>query len=268
MQTQDIAAVKFLQSRIGDSKKYTGIILGSGYGGLADMLHDSICIPYQEIPGFPVTTVLGHAGTLIVGQLGDRNIMIINGRFHAYEGHSMEQLGFPIQVMRQLGVEKLIITSASGGVNENYQPGDIVVIKDHLNLVGNHPIRSYDRKSPHRKYNVYDPRLVHRVQSLGKSLHIPLQSGVYTYMSGPQFETPAEVKMIRLLGGDLVGMSTVPEALMASHLGMEVIGLSYVANLGAGMKNAASLSHSEVLETMAKIQPMVMRLIQNILQNW
>ncbi|MCL4141468.1 UNVERIFIED_CONTAM: hypothetical protein GTU68_018929 [Idotea baltica] len=232
------------------------------------MLSNSVSIPYKNIPGFSPTTVHGHAGTLVAGQLDDQNILIMNGRFHAYEGHSMKQLGFPIQVMNRLGVNKLIITSASGGVNENYRPGDIIVIKDHLNLVRNHPIIGFENKDPHRCFDIYSSKLIDWVLSLGKELNIPLQSGIYTYMSGPQFETPAEVRMIRLLGGDLAGMSTVPEALIAAHLGIDIIGLSYVANLGAGMMDTTSLSHSEVLETMAKIQPMVLRLVKTILQNW
>ena len=238
-----------IQDRAPQFTPEIGIMLGSGWGSLAKDIQHPISIPYEEIPNFPPTTVVGHVGNLLLGQLNNRSIIAMQGRFHFYEGHKMSRLVFPIQLMHRLGVHSLIITSASGSINFQLQPRDLVVLTDHLNFTFRNPLTS---SSWHRNPEVYNPELIQLALESGKAQGLSIHTGVYAYVAGPSFETPAEIKMLRVCGGDIVGMSTVPEALTAAALGMRVLGLSYVGNLGAGMA-PHPLDHEEMLEQMGQM---------------
>lgn len=232
------SAFEYIKSKV-DTVPDTAVILGTGLGGIADKTENSVVIPYCDIPGFPVSTV--HSGNMIIGDFGQKRVLFMQGRVHYYEGYTMAQLAVPVQALCAAGVKRLIITNASGGINENYSPGDIVVICDHIKLDLDSPLRG---KNPNefgdRFFDmsaVYTPRLIEIAQKAAKRAGIDLPCGVYAYMGGPQFETPAEIRMLRLLGADLVGMSTVPEVITAAHCGMQTLGLSCVTNMAAGMKN-------------------------------
>lgn len=238
-----------------------GIILGSGLGHLADSVTDPFILPYSQIPGFPDTTVFGHAGRLVLGMLKGRKVMLMQGRFHAYEGHSMAVLRRPVEVMDVLGVKKMIVTAATGSANLSLEAGDLLAVTDHLNLSHNSPLRGL--RPTQYQGPIYSPRLTQRAIEVAAKIGITLKKGVYGYVSGPNFETPAEVRMIRKLGGDVVGMSTVPEALTAVYRGIEVLGITYVSNLGSGL-SPTPLTHDDIDKTMSIIKPKVVRLLTEI----
>lgn len=218
-----------------------GVILGTGLGQAAELLENPVVIPYSDIPDFPKSTVQGHKGRFLIGGINGKSVIIMQGRVHFYEGYTMAQLAMPVQVMKALGVKKLIVTNASGGINETYSPGDIVIIDDHIKFDLESPLRG---ENPHElgerffdMTEAYTPRLKDIAKKAMTELGVCIKSGVYAYMGGPQFETPAEIRMLRILGADLVGMSTVPEVITAVHCGIEVLGLSCVTNMAAGMEN-------------------------------
>jgi len=225
-----------------------GIVLGSGLSSLADALENRIELPYSSIPGFPEVTVVGHDGTLILGTLENIPVLLLNGRFHYYEGHSIENVVFPIRVMAELGLKSLVLTNAAGGINKSMKPGDLMVIKDHIGLFCESPLRG-------ENFNQYGPRFPDQSSVYAwkdairdaEELKIPAFPGVYAYAKGPMFETPAEVRVFAALGADAVGMSTVPEAVVASHAGMDVTGISCITNFAAGILDQP-LSHTEVME--------------------
>ena len=225
------------------------VILGSGLGGYEAGLMDPVSIGYEEIPGFPVSTVQGHAGRFILGTVCDKRVLVMSGRFHSYEGYSMDKVTLPVRVMSLIGVNTLIVTNAAGAVNESYRPGDLVIISDYINLSGRNPLRgrNLDRgpRFPDMTY-AYDPGLRELALEVGEKLGMRLRSGIYCWMNGPCFETPAEIRMARVLGADLVGMSTVPETIVARHCGMRVLGISSVTNMAAGVLNGP-INHDEVL---------------------
>ncbi len=220
-----------------------GVILGTGLGGVADELEVEVEIPYGDIPGFPVSTVSGHKGSFLIGRLSGQNVIVMQGRVHYYEGYTMRELAMPIRVMRMLGVETLIVTNASGGINESYTPGDIVVISDHIKFSLDSPLRGVNPSEFGDRFfdmtTAYTPALGELAKEAGRRIGLDLKDGIYAYMGGPQFETPAEIRMLRLMGADLVGMSTVPEVITAVHTGMKVLGLSCVTNMAAGMENGS-----------------------------
>lgn len=224
------------------------IILGSGLSSLAESLTETIELPYSSIPGFPEVTVAGHEGTLILGKLQNIPVLLLKGRFHYYEGHSIENVVFPIRVIVELGIKSLILTNAAGGINKNMKPGDLMIIKDHIGLFCESPLRG-------RNFDEYGPRFpdqssvynYKKILQYAESLDIPSFAGVYAYAKGPMYETPAEIRLFSQLGADAVGMSTVPEAIIASHGGLEVIGISCITNFAAGILDQP-LSHKEVLE--------------------
>ncbi len=226
------------------------VILGTGLGDVADMIENPKIIPYGDVPNMPVSTVKGHKGQFVTGKFNDRNIIIMQGRVHFYEGYSMKELMLPVQIMKAIGVKTLIITNASGGINESYSPGDIVIIEDHIKFDLDSPLRGENPDELGERFfdmtQAYTPRLKEIARKAMKELSIPIKSGVYAYMGGPQFETPAEIRMLRLLGVDLAGMSTVPEVITAVHCGMDVLGLSCVTNMAAGMENGGL--NKEVIE--------------------
>jgi purine-nucleoside phosphorylase len=251
-------AHSFIKEKTGDLKIANGIILGSGFAGWSSQLKQLYNIPYSDIPGFPTTSVTGHHGNLIIAEINNIPLVVMQGRFHYYEGHSMPTLSIPVRVFKKLGVHRLILTNASGSINKQYLPGDLMLIKDHINLVQNNPLigtnaEMFGTRFPDAR-EIYDPDWHHRAILLANEIGLTAHSGVYVFTSGPAFETPAEIRMMRVLGADAVGMSTVPEAITACHAGMTVLGISMIANLGSGMANHP-LTHEGVMHTMDKVAP-------------
>ena len=244
-----------------------GLILGSGLGELAEDVENAIRIPYENIPNFPVSTVAGHAGQLVYGDLAGKKVLILQGRVHYYEGYDLNTVTYPVRIFKELGVETVIVTNAAGGINTSFQPGDLMIIMDHINLAGNNPLigANLDAHGPRfvdltETYSLRGQAIL-RQAAAKEGIH--LQQGVYTWVTGPSYETPAEIRYMRTIGGDAVGMSTVPEAIVAKHCGMEVLGISCITNLASGMQS--SLNHEEVMEISAKVKPRFKNLIKNTL---
>lgn len=239
-----------------------GIILGSGLGKLAELVTDPVVINYSDIPHFPVSTVVGHSGKLIVGTLASRRVMVLQGRFHYYEGYGMHEVTFPVRVMQLLGIKGLIVTNAAGGVNQGYHPGDLVVIKDHINLMGDNPLRGANLTELGPRFpdlsEAYNAKWREYALRLMKEHGIEPQQGIYVALSGPAYETPSEIRYLRTIGADLVGMSTVPEVIAANHGGMRVLGISCVTNMAAGILRQ-KLDHQEVLATADRIEKTFVR---------
>jgi purine-nucleoside phosphorylase len=223
-----------------------GIILGSGLGGLADDIQKSVSVSYAEIPHFPISSVYGHRGEAICGYLEDVCLLALSGRVHYYEGYTMQQVVFPIRVMADFGVKTAIIANSVGAVNESFNPGDIVAIGDHINLMGDNPLSGSGDILDLTE--AYSSELRYLTREVATNLGIRLRSGTYLAYSGPSYETPAEIRAMRIMGADMVGMSTVPEVMVANSLGMKVLGLSMITNMAAGI-SATPLSHKEVIET-------------------
>ena len=227
--------VSYLQQK-GFSKPDFGIILGTGLGSLVDSITIELNIPYEDIPNFPVSTVKGHSGNLIFGTLADKKVIALQGRFHYYEGWSLQEATFPVRVMKYLGAEKLIVSNAAGGVNPQFSVGDIMIITDHINMIPAHPLRGgNDERFGPRFVDMSEPynlKMMAHLKQIANDLSIDVQQGVYLSLSGPTFETPAEYKMVRILGADAVGMSTVPEVIVAKHMGMDCLGISVITDLG------------------------------------
>jgi purine-nucleoside phosphorylase len=245
----------------------TGIILGSGLGGLATKITESEIFDYAEIPGFPVSTVEGHAGRLIVGKLNSANVVAMQGRFHYYEGYSMEQITFPVRVMKELGIKRLFVSNASGGLNPNYDIGTLMVISDHINLMPNPLIGNNDDRLGLRFPDMshpYDLDLIDLAFDVAKQHSIDLAKGVYVGTTGPTFETPAEYKYFRLIGGDAIGMSTVPEVIVARHAGLSVFGISIVTDVGVEGK-IVEVSHEDVQREGNKAEIKMTTIISGIL---
>ncbi|MEX2104043.1 MAG: purine-nucleoside phosphorylase, partial [Bacilli bacterium] len=244
-------------------------ILGSGLGVLADEISNPTKIPYNEIPYFPVSTVEGHAGQLVIGKLEDNDVVAMKGRFHYYEGYSLEMVTFPIRVMKALGVETIIVTNAAGGINTQFQGGDLMLISDHINFMFQNPLMGPNDAAMGIRFpdmsQAYDHHLRVLAQSIANQLHIPVQEGVYVGMTGPTYETPSEVRMIRKLGGDAVGMSTVPEVIVARHAGMRVLGISCISNMAAGILEQP-LTHSEVMETTERVKQTFLTFVKSIVK--
>ncbi len=244
------AAAHFLQRQV-EIPPRVAVVLGSGLGSLAERLVDPLTIPYAEIPHFPTATVYGHRGNLVVGRLGSTPIVAMQGRFHYYEGHDLEEVTFPVRVLRAFGVEILILTAATGGIRADLRPGDLVCLADHLNLIGSNPLRGTndDRLGPRfpDMSRVYSAELRGFAAEEAVRLGMRLGEGVYACLPGPSYETPAEIRMLRTLGADVVGMSTVPEAIVARHAGLDVLAFALVTNAAAGVTGQA-ITHDEVIE--------------------
>lgn len=228
----------YIRGRIGEIPEIA-LVLGTGLGSFGEKIEAKIVIPYTEIPNFPLSTVEGHKGCLIFGKLNGKYVIAMQGRFHYYEGYEMSEVTFPIRVFYELGCRKLILTNAVGGVNTDLQPGDLMLIEDHINMGGISPLRGKNLEEYGPRFpdvsNLYCKKWNADILREASKMGITLSSGVYCYMPGPQFETAAEIRMIRVLGGDVVGMSTVPEAIVAAHMGMSVMGISCVTNMGTGV---------------------------------
>ncbi len=251
-------------------KPTIGLVLGSGLNPLADEIAEADKIPYREVPNFPLSTVQGHTGELVVGCLNKRIVIAMRGRAHYYEGYTMQQVTLPIRVMRALGVETLIVTNAAGGVNEKYHAGDLMLISDHINLVGMsglNPLRGPNDDSLGPRFpdmsDAYDTTLREKTRKLADELKIELREGVYAMLAGPSFESSADVRFLRMIGADAVGMSTVPEVIVARHGGMRVLGLSLISNSLAN--EHAKVSHEEVLEAGKQAVPLLATLIKCVL---
>jgi purine-nucleoside phosphorylase len=257
----------YITNKTNFSPEY-GVILGSGLGNFTDDLDIEYILPYSEIPNFPVSTVEGHKGALVFGTIQGKKVVAMQGRFHFYEGYSMKEVTFPVRVMKHLGVEKLVVSNASGGVNQNYKVGSIVIIKDHINFMPEHPLRGKndDRFGP-RFVNMSEPysrKMMSKAKEIASDLNIEVCDGVYLGIQGPTFETLSEYRMVKLLGADCVGMSTVPEVIVASHMGLETFGISVITDMG-NEESIDTISHDEVLEAARKAEPHVRNLIKELI---
>ncbi len=246
----------------------TALILGSGLGGLADRIENPTSILYRAIPGFPPATVPGHAGRFVAGMLGARRVIVASGRYHLYEGHSADVVALPTRVLHASGVHTLLVSNAAGGINRTFRPGDLMIIEDQMNLMWRTPLAGLARADETRFPDMsapYDPVLTRMLRDAALDCGIPVVNGVYAGLIGPAYETPAEIRMLAKLGADAVGMSTVPEVLVARALGMRVAGVSCITNVAAGL-SAAPLAHSEVLETAARASASFERLVTEFVQ--
>ncbi len=260
-------AVARLAKRFGDKHPKVGLILGSGLGSFADQLMDKIAVPYSEIPGFPTSSVAGHAGQLVLGRVRETWCLVMQGRVHYYEGYDLSDVVFPTRVLISFGCQAMVITNAAGGIHPDFVPGDLVLLRDHINLMGANPLRGAnpDTLGPRFPDNstAYDPGLREVAKGVAREQGVDLKTGVYAAMSGPTYETPAEIRMLGVMGADLVGMSTVPEVLAANHMGARVLGMSCVTNLAAGI-SPVSLSHEEVAETAGKVERTFVDLVSGL----
>jgi len=264
---------RYVRSKMSGLSPRVGLVLGSGLGAAANAVSEAVFVPYRDIPHFPQSTVEGHSGRLIAGRLGGVPVLIMQGRVHFYEGYSMAQVTFPMRVMGALGVRAVILTNAAGGIDESYRPGQLVLLADHINLMGSNPmvganeprfgwrrgtgLRFFDMTEP------YSKRLRELAQRAAADDGLTLEEGIYLAVSGPSFETPAEIRAFKALGATLVGMSTVPETIVARHMGLEVLGISCVTNLAAGL-NTEQLSHEEVFETAKLVERRLASLLERL----
>lgn len=260
-------AAQFIRSRI-NIQPSIAIILGSGLGAFADELTDGAAIGYDEIPGFAHATVEGHAGRLVIGKTGDVAVAAMQGRFHFYEGYSLEEVTFPIRVLKLLGVNTLMLTNAAGSLNTELTPGSLMVISDHINLMGVNPLigpndERFGVRFPDLSF-AYDPDLQKLVIDEANGLGLSLRRGIYASLTGPSYETPAEIHMVRTLGADAVGMSTVPEAIIARHMDMRVIGISCITNLAAGV-SSRPIDHSQVMEIGERVRGQFTELLRRVI---
>ena len=262
--------VDFINERTNNFKPEIGIILGSGLGELADEYCD-YAIPYTEIPNFIKSTVHGHKGRLVFAEINNKKIVMMQGRNHFYEGHSMREITYPVKVMKALGITTLILTNAAGAVNENFKPADLMLITDHINNMGTNPLIGPNDNTLGERFpdmtEIYKKSLRELSKKCAQKLSITLKEGIYWANSGPSYETPAEIKMIRKLGGDAVGMSTVPEAIIANYCGLQVLGISCITN-AASSETGGKLSHEEVIEAAdiakTKFKALILEIIKNI----
>lgn len=267
MNVQKIKETVQYVTSIYDEPLEIGLILGSGLNILGDEISDPIFIPYEDIPHFPKSTVDGHRGQLVLGTIDDRKVLAMQGRFHYYEGYSLAEVTFPIRMMKALGIHRLIVTNAAGGINRGFSPGDLMVITDHINFTGTNPLIGQNNVALGERFpdmtKAYDEQFIQHALACSKRLNISLQTGVYVGNSGPSYETPAEIKMLEIIGADAVGMSTVPEVIVARHSEMRVLGISCISNMAAGILDE-QLSHEQVIETTERVQKDFVRLMKQI----
>ena len=259
--------VTYIKNKINFTPEF-GVILGSGLGSFTQDLAIEFTLPYTEIPNFPVSTVEGHQGALVFGKIGDKNVVAMQGRFHYYEGYNMQEVTFPVRVMKFLGVEKLIVSNASGGVNPKYKVGSIVMLKDQINMMPEHPLRGKnDERFGPRFVNMSEPfskKMISKVREIAEKSGIEVHDGVYLGLQGPTFETLSEYRMVGKLGGDCVGMSTVPEVIVARHMNLETFGISVITDMG-NEESIETITHAEVLEAAKNAEPHVRKLIRELI---
>jgi purine-nucleoside phosphorylase len=267
---KSLETAKYLQSKVNYTPEYA-IVLGSGLGSLVEDIQVELEIPYSEIPNFPVSTVKGHKGSLIFGELNGKKVLAMNGRFHYYEGYNMKEVTFPERVFWQMGIRKLIVSNASGGVNTGFNIGDVMLINDHINFFPEHPLRGpNDERFGPRFVNMseaYSKAMIKVVKEYAKEKNIKIQEGVYLGLQGPTFETLAEYTMVRNVGGDAVGMSTVPEVIVAKHMDMEVFGISVITDLGTA-EFIEEVNHKEVLKAAKAAEPIVRELVGKLVEKY
>ncbi len=271
---QVVEAAAYLRQQAPGLKPRIGIVLGSGLGAAADILKDAVRVPYAAIPHFPQSTVAGHSGQLVLGTVVGVDVAILQGRVHFYEGYTPQEVTFPVRVLGQLQTEALILTNAAGGIRPGLRVGQLMLLADHINLQGFNPLigpnesRFAVRPGAGQRFfdmtGAYDPELRALAQQTGESMQLPLEEGVYLAVSGPSFETPAEIRAFQRMGADLVGMSTVPETIVARHMGMRVLGLSCVTNLAAGLAET-TLSHEEVFEAGRSVEARLATLLERLI---
>ena len=268
---QVVEAAAAIRAR-GAVEPRVGLILGSGLGELADEIHESVCISFGEIPNFPTSTVQGHSGTLVIGELKGAKVAAMRGRVHFYEGYNLRQITFPVRVMRRLGAEILIVTNAAGGLNESFETGDLMVLTDHLNIMGmagQSPLVGPDDASLGVRFldmlQAYDPELRGLAKQTAQKHGFELREGVYAMVGGPAFETLAEIRFLQRGGADAVGMSTVPEVIVARHERMRVLGLSAITDMAVGKDAATEITHAEVLAAADRIKPRLAAVIKGVL---
>lgn len=263
------ATASYIKERIQASPE-VGIILGTGLGGLVNEIEILESIPYHEIPNFPVSTVDGHAGRLIYGKLGSKKVLAMQGRFHYYEGYNMKEVTFPVRVLKYVGITHLFVSNASGGLNPNWNVGEIVVINDHINFFPEHPLRGKNDNELGLRFpdmsRCYDKSLQYKAKLIALQNNIDIKEGIYVGVSGPTFETPAEYKMFRILGADIVGMSTVPEVIVAVHMDIKVFGISIVTDSGVPGE-IVEISHEEVQEVAMKAEPKMTLIMKELIQS-
>lgn len=261
--------IEFLNKKTDNFKPEIGIILGSGLGELADEYCD-YAVPYTEIPNFIKSTVQGHKGRLVFANMNKKRVVLMQGRNHFYEGHSMSEITYPIKVMKALGVKTLILTNAAGAVNESFRPSDLMLITDHINFMGTNPLIGPNDNNSGERFpdmtEIYKKSLIELAEKCAEKIGIDVQKGVYWANSGPSYETPAEIRMIRTLGGDAVGMSTVPEAIVANYCGLNVLGISCISNAASSI-SGEKLSHEEVIDTTNKAKAKFKSLVLSVLEN-
>lgn len=268
-----------LLEKINEAKEYIvsnyngkidiAIILGTGLGSITSDIQNKIVIKYKDIPEFPVSTVAGHAGELIIGDLSGKKVIALNGRFHYYEGYAMEQVTFAVRVIKALGINNIIVTNAAGGMNPEFEAGDLMIISDHINMIGTNPLigPNYEELGPRfpDMSEAYNKKFIALAESCAKELDIKVQKGVYLAVSGPTYETPGELRMLRLLGGDSVGMSTIPEVIVANHMGMKVLGISCITDMALA-DNLEPLDHERVVETANRAMKKFVALVKKIIE--
>jgi purine-nucleoside phosphorylase len=261
-------AKRYIEGHI-SSRPTIGAVLGSGLGAFADELCDRTEIPYHDIPGWPRSTAVGHAGKLVFGKLGDADVVVMAGRAHLYEGHSTQAATFGVRVLQSLGVRGMVFTNAAGGINLELQRGGLVLISDHINLQGCNPLVGPNDDTLGPRFpdmsEAYSRAWRETAKQVATELCVPISVGVYAAMMGPSYETPAEIRFLRIIGADVVGMSTVPEVIVANHMGMKCLGISCVTNMAAGVLPDTKINHEEVLETGAMVRDTLVRLLKALL---
>ena len=258
----------FLKQKTNSNPK-TGIILGTGLGGLVDQIKIKHSIQYKDIPYFPLSTVEGHSGKLIFGTLGEKEVVAMQGRFHFYEGYSIDKITLPVKVMKMIGIKNLIVSNASGGVNPNYKIGDLMIIQDHINLIPNPLIgRNIDELGPRfpDMSEAYCKKLITKAENIAKRKNIKIQKGVYVALTGPTLETPAEYKFMRIIGGDTVGMSTAPEVIIANHMQIKCFAISVITDLGVEGK-IQKVTHEEIQKIAEKSEPKLTQIISELIKS-
>ncbi|MBK0009964.1 purine-nucleoside phosphorylase [Priestia aryabhattai] len=257
----------YLLSQMGQSPSI-GLVLGSGLGILADEIENPTYIPYNELPHFPASTVTGHAGRMVIGDLKGKRVIAMQGRFHYYEGHSLEAVTYPIRIMKAIGVQQIIVTNAAGGINPNFKPGDLMIIQDHINLTSQNPLIGPNEEEFGERFpdmsEAYSKKLIALAKDVASKNKINMVEGIYAGMLGPSYETPAEVNFLSIIGASAVGMSTVPEVIVAQHSGLEVLGISCISNMAAGISEH-SLTHDEVMETTENIKSQFLQLVKEVI---
>lgn len=263
------STINYIKEKIQGFQPEIGIILGSGLGDFADEF-ESIIIPYNDIPGFEKSNVQGHKGQLVFAQINGKKVVMMQGRYHFYEGYSMQTVTFPVKVMKKLGVKTLIITNAAGAVTPEFRPGDLMLITDHINFMGTNPLIGKNDETLGTRFpdmsEVYSKELIQKAEAIAQKLNINYQKGVYAATTGPSYETPSEVKMFRMLGANAVGMSTAPEAIVANYCGLKILGISCLTNYAAGVSETP-LNHQEVIDTANRVKESFKNLLSEILKS-